>query len=198
MRNPLALSGTAGLVMMASAVTLSQSVAQGLPHAPGTPSASAPVASALEAERMTHRVLDYMAAIRERDDISLVRLQSAAGVRLRWLDQQAGYDTPELPGGGWATIVYWDESALSGRAVALQYSNDGAESDPSLICHLPFDDIRRRLFANGFRESRDLGELGEVVVWIFYNSHIRIEISTVDARMAGRSVACVRRIKAVG
>lgn len=197
-RKPLAISAVAGLAVMASPVPLPQAVAQRASHPLSAASTSEPALSALDAERMTHRVIDYVVGSRVRDDISLERLQSAAEVRLRWLNQQAGYDSPELPGGGWATLLYWEDSAISGRTVALQYSSDDAENDPPVKCHLSLENVRRRSIANGFSESRDLGELGEVVVWIFHNSQIRIEVNTRFAQLNGQSVDCVRSIKAIG
>jgi type IV secretion system protein VirD4 len=161
---------------------------------------SVPSGQASASDRATkatiERVVSYMQGLKHVRDISLERFEAAAGVRLERAEEESGYDSPEFADGGWVSLRYSEAQGASGPSVTLHF---GSRQDKAAVdtCRLDYEGLRARLTRSGFREGRDVGALGEVVVWLFTNDEIRIEVGTQPLKGGGERT-CVRTIKVIG
>jgi hypothetical protein len=160
--------------------------------------APTPASSMRDAGQIVSGFVDYIGALKDASDVSIDRLQSAAGIRLRQGRSGIGYRSPVSAEGDWITLRFSDGGKATGRSVILQFEHDQAADESSAHCRLSFNSLRDNLLRQRYVENRDLGAQGEVVVWLLLKDAIRVEVGTRATNANASDRMCVQTIKAIG
>jgi hypothetical protein len=140
----------------------------------------------------------YAESLNDVHDLSLERLQFALGRKLPQRNVEGGGLFVAYPEGDWIEISFSDGGRATGRSATLHFGNEKDPNGPLPSCRLSFDGLRDRFRRAGYAESQDLGELGDVVVWLFSKtSDVWIEVATRWAR-PNDDLMCAWTIRARG
>jgi hypothetical protein len=148
--------------------------------------------------RLVDAFFAYAESLNDVHDLSLERLQFALGRKLPQRNVEGGGLFVAYPEGDWIEISFSDGGRATGRSATLHFGNEKDPNGPLPSCRLSFDGLRDRFRRAGYAESQDLGELGDVVVWLFSKtSDVWIEVATRWAR-PNDDLMCAWTIRARG
>lgn len=180
------------LASCASTVVLSRpSAPLDRPRAPGSGEAN-PEPPAV---RATQRLIDFLAHLSSTSDITLEHVGNQFGGKLAAEDGAFVYRSADL-GGGWN---YGVKVILPSKAFKTGFNfwlyNPDSKADPTSICALSLDALRKQLVAHGFTEKFDYSEIGSVDSVEFVKSDIVLTVLGADLLAAPNGNECFKAIQ---
>ncbi|MGH8081201.1 MAG: hypothetical protein ACREP7_11540 [Lysobacter sp.] len=148
-----------------------------------------------DAEQIGKRFLHLLGELERRDDLSVVKVEQATGVKLK-TGQAGPFYTGELEAGWYFLLHYVDGSPALKRGVGLEFGHHGgAPGDFAAICTLGFREYHEQLRAMGFRDTPTYGEIGQLIDWRYHKGDIAVSVVLWPQASANDTArACVKSI----
>lgn len=154
--------------------------------------------STISASQLVDDYLKYIDTLKDRSDVSLERMQSAVGVKLRQGDFGSSDVTAVYAEGDSVTLSFWDEGSAEWRTAALDFYSGRSADEGRPRCRLPFHSLRGRLLRDGYDDIQEWSELGGTGAWLFLKDDVWLEVNTRSSTTKNSDRACAWTIYARG
>lgn len=152
----------------------------------------------LTPEEVGRRVLRLLDGLKSTDQLTLDEVAAKTGLPLKYAPKaKVNAFTIQIPDSPWFYGVTYS-GAKPPKAVELQYAYKG-DTQPAgtPLCGIKFDDVAKKLKADGFLMRIDVDELGQPLAYTFRRERVDVQV-VLGANAAGKHpdtwIACVGQL----
>jgi len=159
------------------------------------PSVAPPRSAA--ATHAIHRLVEFLTHLSSTEDITPERVGHQFGVEMTGEDEAFAYRSGDV-GAGWnyGVKVTLPSKAFK-RGFHFWFYNPARDADPSSVCALSLDSLRRELVAHGYAEKFDYSEIGGVDSVEFVRNDIVLTVLRSNLLTTPSGAECLNAIQTI-